>query len=365
MRVTRSILLASAFLSVATATYGQQINTKKLLEDYSLQLFQENATGYMGPLVIVSNVGANHGFFNSATISKRDEWTFRFSLQTMMAWVRDDQRSYTAYLPLDDRKTDGAEVAVFKQIMRGAVATGELKQTVRSSTVFGSEGENFPIPKDYIRRNFPWIDSATLATLPDEFTLTAGTNKDFVFAGVPQFEIGTWKNTEGLIRYIPPIEYDTTIGKFSFFGIALRHSISNWLDDPPVELAAQFGYQYSTLDNFVGATQARLRAWTNMLTFNIHASRRFGWIEPYLGLSIEHLTSKGSYRFTLPKSMVDQIGYDIDPQTAHISLDDTAFKATVGALMSYGKFEGYISAGISKHFILGIGLGYKVISGSE
>ncbi len=314
----------------------------------------------MGPLVIVANVGANDGFFNSAHVPKENELHFNFSIRTMMAWVRDDQRTYTGTLPLEPDPRDDSQMQLFKTLLRGAVETGELETSVTSATVFGETGDFFHIPKAYIQQMIPFIPDSILRTLPDSIQLTNGSNQSFVFAGVPQLTIGTFMSTQMLLRYIPPITFDTAVGKFSFFGIALKHAFTNWIHKPLFDAAIQMRYQHSTIDNYVGKTRAHLQATTNMWSVNLHASRRFNFIEPYIGLSYEHLSSTGSYTFTLPKSVVDQIGYDISPQVAHIALSDNAVKLTLGVTGHLGPVEAFISAGISKQFILGAGLAVNI-----
>jgi hypothetical protein len=338
-----------------------QATMKALLEEYSLQLFGENAQGFMSPLVIVSNVGANHGFFNSAAMPKDDRLNLRFSVQTVYAWVRDDQRSYTGAVPYDSRDTDSETLKAFKLlVLQPAVRDGKLNPHPVTATAFGGAGTFFRIPKEYLF----FLPDSVKRYLPDSLQLTSGTSQRFVFAGVPQLAIGTYKNTDLLVRYIPPVTFDTAVGKFSFFGIAARHSVSNWFnagegyDGLPLDLAVQVAWQHSTIDNTVGDTRAQLASATDMYTLNVHASRRFDWIEPYAGLSVEHLRSSGSYTFTLPKNIVDQIGYDISPQKALIHLDDTAIKLTLGVTAHLGPVQAFASAGISKHFILGAGLSY-------
>ncbi len=346
-----------------------QFDTKALLEDYSRELFEANATGFMSPLVIVSNVGANDAFYNGAYVPKENSLYFDISVRSMLAFVIDDERSFTGRLPLADKPNPYpalseewlrvVQLNYFKAQLRGAVAAGELETEVRTATVFGGKGNGFTIPKDYIRENVAGIDSATLARLPSQLSLTDGTNQDQVIAAVPQLTIGSYYSTEMLLRYIPPVVFDENIGKFSFFGIAVKHAFTNWLDDPPFDAAVQLGFQTSSITNEVGVTRAKLEAETDLIAVNLHASRRFSWLEPYVGVSFESLSSEGSYTFTLPQNIKDEIGYDIDPQTVPVALSDNAFKATLGVTAHVGPLKVFVSTGIAKHMIFSGGLGYR------
>jgi hypothetical protein len=247
----------------------------------------------------------------------------------------------------------------FKTVLQGAVQAGELETRVTTATVFGSEGSGFTIPKEYIRQNFSGIDSITLARLPSQLALTPGTNQDYVIAAVPQLTIGSYYSTEILLRYVPPVVFDKNIGKFSFFGIAAKHAFTNWFEQSPVDAAVQIGFQHSTLTNEVGVTKAKLEAVTDLMAFNIHASRRFDWIEPYAGFSYESLSSEGSYTFTLPANVKEEIGYDIDPQTVPVSLEDNAVKLTIGVTGYAGPLQIFASTGIAKHLIFSGGIAYR------
>ena len=357
-RLVLTVLAILTLSSPAARAQFDQAAMKELLSQFSLQLFGENAQGFMGPLVIVSNVGANHGFFNSARMPKENTLHFQFSIQTVYSWVRDDQRTYVGKIPYDVRPGDGLTLQLFKQLcMQPAVANGDMPATLESATVFGGAGALLPIPKKYLKNYLLLLgqDTTSLNLLPDVFPLTAGTNQKNVFGIVPQLNIGTFHSTDMLLRFIPPIEFDTAVGAFSFFGVAVRHGFTNWFRRMPFDAAVQVSYQRSTIENEVGLTRAKLAANTDMFSVNVHASKRFNWFEPYLGISFEYLHSSGTYIFTLPANVVDDIGYDIDPQTAHISLSDRAVKLTLGTLFHIGPADVFVSAGISKHFILGGG----------
>jgi len=367
------ILTILAFVLLFPLPLSAQVNidTKALLEDYSRELFEANAEGFMSPLVIVSNVGANDAFYNHAYIPRDNEFYFEISLRAMAAFVVDEERMFEAVLPLDNTPNPYDPISEFEQWsrvlqlnyfkaqLREAEVDGALKTRVNTATVFGGEGSGFVIPKEYLSANVQGIDSATLASLPSQLALTSGTNQNYVAAAVPQLTIGSLWNSEMLLRYIPPVVFDVNVGRFSFFGLAIKHAFTNWFDDPYFDAAVQAGFQHSTIDNEVGLTKAKLEAETDLFAFNIHASKRFGMIEPYVGVSYETLNSDGSYTFTLPQNIKDEIGYDIDPQTVPVTLSDDALKATFGITAHVGPLQFFASTGLTKHLIFSGGLVYR------
>jgi hypothetical protein len=365
-----SLILLLLLVQAMWKTNAQvSFNTKWLLEDYSREMFAKNASGFMGPLVIVTNVGANDAFYNSAYIPKTNGFYFDFSVRTMFAFVSASEQTYTSVLPLELQQNNPypvlseqwsriVQLNLFKQQLQGAADAGLLETRVKTATVFGGQGASFNIPKDYIREH-TGIDSATMAGLPDVYDLTPGINQKFVAAAVPQLTVGALYNTEALIRYIPPVILDVNIGKVSFFGIAMKHAFTNWLQDVPCDAALQIGFQYTTIRNEVGVTKAKLESNTNLFAVNLQASRRWQWIEPYIGVSYESLRSTGSYTFTLPANIKQQIGYDIDPQTVPVTLSDDAVKATLGVTAHVFQFYAFASFGVSKHLIYSGGVGYR------
>ena len=84
-----------------------------------------------------------------------------------------------------------------------------------------------------------------------------------------------------------------------------------------------------------------------------------------MGLSYETLRSNGSYTFTLPQGIKDEIGYDIDPQTVDLSLQDNAWKASLGLSAYIGSVHAFASMGIAKHLIFSAGFGYRFDSHPE
>ncbi len=369
MRIATIAFVLLLGTSAALNAQTVQIDTKALLEDYSRELFSANATGFMSPLVIVSNVGANDAFYNRAFVPKENRFYVDVSVRSMMAWVLDEERSFEAVLPLDDQPNPHPilspewvrvfQLNYFKAQLRGAVAAGELETRVQTATVFGGAGSGFTIPKDYIRENVAGIDSLTLSRLPSQLALTAGTNQDMVVAAVPQITIGSYYSTELLLRYIPPVVFDENVGKFSFYGVAVKHAFTNWLDNPPFDAAVQVGFQHSRITNEVGVTKAKLEASTDLFAINVHASRRWDWIEPYIGFSFESLSSEGSYTFTLPANIKEEIGYDIDPQTVPVSLEDEAIKGTIGVTGHVGSAQIFAGMGIAKHLIFSGGVAWR------
>ncbi|MCK4412813.1 MAG: hypothetical protein KAY32_04650 [Candidatus Eisenbacteria sp.] len=95
----------------------------------------------------------------------------------------------------------------------------------------------------------------------------------------PQISLGTVMGTRATLRYMAADLGDAELGDFSYYGVGAQHSISQWFDDFPVDLAAGFFFQGLTIgDGVVDASTLHL---------NLTASRQYGIIQPYVGVGYD------------------------------------------------------------------------------
>lgn len=311
----------------------------------SKELFDRNSIPFMEPLVTTVNATSNARFFRQAAIPQSPERPYvRFGVHSMLGFVRDDQRTYRPTLPTLAqpveytkyieyrnnqfvlRDTVGLAVDLVKRLFHKSVDSGHVRVPSEAPTVFGYAPTTIEIDREYLLylvRNDPefaplyallpettrqLVDSLLLK-LPSALSLPPGQNMHTIVAAVPQLEIGALWGTELLVRYIPPVVFDQNIGRFSFWGIGLRHSISQYFRDPFLDVAVQVGYQGTLLRKSVGVTNAQLDARGEFLLANIHASRRFdGIVDVYTGIGYEQLVARSSYRYTLPQELQIQLG---------------------------------------------------------
>jgi hypothetical protein len=212
---------------------------------------------------------------------------------------------------------------------------------------------------------------STITGLPNYLTLARGANVNTVVAGVPQIEIGSFMGTELLLRFIPQIKYDTVVGKFSFWGIGIKHSINQYWENAPFNLAAQFVYQGSSIENSVGATNSQLSANTTIMGFNIQASKEWEGFNFYSGFAYEQINIDTKFTFYLPKELQRQLGLlpldsddprppmypgDQRPQFTSAMFKDNAVKFTMGISKTFGSLGVCLDYNISKFNILTLGL---------
>ncbi len=105
---------------------------------------------------------------------------------------------------------------------------------------------------------------------------------------VPQISVGSFAGTQLVGRFIAVKLGKADIGDLKLFGIGARHSISQYFNQPPVDLAVSGMYQkFKVGSKLVDA---------NALTLGAQASKSYGVLEPYLGLSYDSFKTKVEYK---------------------------------------------------------------------
>jgi hypothetical protein len=103
----------------------------------------------------------------------------------------------------------------------------------------------------------------------------------------PQISVGSFMGTRALFRYVGFDLGDTEFGQFSYYGVGAQHSVSQWIDGLPVDLAAGVFFQnFDIGDGIVDARTTQL-----MLT----ASKDFNYFQPYGGIGLDTVKIDAEY----------------------------------------------------------------------
>lgn len=414
----------------------------------SKDIFDLNGVPFMKPLVQAINATANARFFSSAYVPTNVEKPYyRISLNGMAGLVREDMKTYVPTMPQEQyqdttalkyvtvglvngtigiTKIDTSNLIryLFKTLIydgiNGAVdkngnpviTKGTLKTPERAATILGNLNRDFDLNGDTLVKiasnrinilnsnsfgvkvvNQALQDTINniLRKLPYKLTLPSGGNFSSLIAGVPQIEIGSYYGTEVLIRFIPPVDMGTTIGKFSFYGLGLKHSISQYFDDPSFNMAVQAVYQATTLTNKVGVTNSQLQANAKIFNLNIHASKKIqDWFDVYCGFSYENVNIESKFTYKLSQEVQLNVGLlyndprwslaKTDPnyvappvvvepspgypgdqvtQESSLILKDNNYKLVLGLHKEIGNIGIALDANISKFNILSAGIYYR------
>lgn len=300
-------------------------------------VFETNATPFIQPMVNTINATSNARFYTNAYIPTDNNKPYvRVSANGMVGYITEDQRWYKPEIRFGDSvniileltkygrvvitpngpryeigdsysDTLGLATMLVTELLRSSNDSGFIELPDSAATLFGSKPDNkvvLPTTDQLITvlRGLPafaLLDSAGRASIEGlltdvkfigSITLPPGANMSTIVAAVPQIEIGALYGTELMIRYVPPVQFDRNVGAFSFWGVGLRHSLSQYFPERWFDLAVQGVYQGTWLENTVGFTESKLDANATIFSGNLHASKNL-WdnLDIYTGIAYEYI----------------------------------------------------------------------------
>lgn len=389
-------------------------NTVNLARAFGRDIFELNGVPYLQPLVETLNATSNSRFFNQAFVPQSvDKPYFRIGIHSMLGFVREDMKTYTPAMPAEQldmnelskyvdidiinqkvniKDTAGLMYYALKTILFDGIQQGKINVPKTSATILGQQDAIFYLPHgtmdSLVREHFvfPFLPKSfqdtllnTVANFPDKFSLPPGANMNTIFAGVPQFEIGSIWGTEMLIRFIPPVDMGENIGDFAFWGFGLKHSISQYFGERYFDLAVQAVYQGTHLENKIGVTNSDLKADATFWDFNIHTSKAFfdDKLNFYAGFSYELFNINSNFTYFIPVETQWRLGLlegkyihpngptdsifvimppdpargfpgDTMPQTSNMRIANTNFKFVFGLAYKIGPVAVFLDYNISK-----------------
>lgn len=426
MRFTLLIFLTFLFVLMQSPSQVIQYprastQTILLARALSRDIFELNGIPYLQPLAEVINTTSNSRLFSTAFVPKGDKrFYIRISLNGMYGIVPNNKKEYSPVLPNEPMNleklaryvdfsntqqpkvidTAGLIYYVFRTVTFDGIQKGSLQAPLKAPTILGYGEVDLVFPHDtlvsLVENNplYPLLpeiyrDSIlkTIANFPEVFALPRGLNIKQIGAGIPQLEIGSLYGTELLIRFITQINLGKNIGQFSFWGIGIKHAISQYVPNPFVNVSFQIVRQGSRLTNRIGVTNAELISNAKFWSANLHLSKRVNKnLEFFSGFSFENLEINSDYTFYLPAEVQYQLGlyYHYDngtpedytddylapnpdlgytgdpypPMNKNVVVRDNNWKWTIGAIGNFGAFSIFGDFSISKINIFSFGLMY-------
>lgn len=403
-----------------------------LARSLSRDIFELNGVPYLQPMVEVVNTTANARFFSSADIPPMTKTFYiKLSINGMLGFVPSNKKEYAPTLPVEPydpndansllaklspyltidyssfppkvnvKDTGGLIYTAFKMLMYDGVTKGKLQIPEKAPTILGEGKKSLYFNRDTIRSLlnenpiFSLLPPALRDTIfksienfPENFDLPQGLNISRILAGIPQIEIGSLYGTELTLRFIPRIDLGKNIGKFTFWGLGLRHSLSQYVPNPYVDFAVQVAYQGTNLRNTIGVTNAELNANANFFNANVHFSKKISKnFELFSGISYEYININTDFTYYLPITVQYQLGliylddngtpdnfsddyfrknpelgYNGDPygsMNKNVIISDKNIKFTIGGILKLGNFSAFADYNFGKIDILSFGILYK------
>ncbi len=354
----RSILLFTALLVLFTSYSAHSSD----FEDELRRLAEENGKLYVGPAATAFGTGMNSGLYHTAKTHK----LFGFDVGVKMAYtiISDDDKTFDWVLG-DQITIDAPDAGLPddeltlnpKNIYTGDLSTPTLfgEDQAPEFQPLGAEDEIVDALRNAGKTDQE-IDQLRQSEKLDEMvnrvpTLygVQGFNIDGVPLAIPQVSVGLIMSTEVMLRWIPEIDFGD-YGKFNYFGIGVKHSLSQYIPVPmfPVSISGQFAYQSLTLGDILESSH---------IAFGVHASKTLGIglsVTPYLGLAYESSTVSVAYEVTGTNSMLDgqNISFEIEGDNNFRMTGGLRFGLpliTINADYSLGAYQA-VTAGIGITF---------------
>ncbi len=303
----KQIILAGFVLLCFSLIFAETIEEK-------LQKFgTDGAKGYIQPLVNTMGANLNTGFYNSAKVLKpfRPQLTFNIMLT-----------------PIPSKG---------KKFILNRPDTIYAEPYLETSTIFGDETGNT------FHGNTYYTQQVTDITLP------GGVNTDVMPLVIPQLALGLPFGNEIQLRYLPKYKVNDDFGNIEFFGIGLKHSVSQYLPLFPVDIAVQGFYQSITLGDILDI---------KALALNAQVSKKLLFLTLYGGLGWENTTMDAKYTFI--QETIDPVSYqsNFTPIPISLSLEaENSVRATAGMRLSLLFLKLYADYSIAAYNTANIGVG--------
>jgi hypothetical protein len=290
-------LLAAMMLLAA----GAQAQTD--LENVIKQQSSQTVAGYLQPLVDMFGANMHAGYYHNAYVPVSG-FSIGFDIIAMGSVVQDAQKKYMANTP-------------------AGFNPGEFE----TSTVFGGKGTTVP------HKTVPGL----------EFKGSDGIINTSMFPlAVPQLRIGSLYGTEVLLRFaIIPEMNDGAIPVTTLWGVGANHSLSQYIPNSPLDIAAGFFYDSFTMGDIINFKG---------MTANLHASKSIKILLLYGGVAWEKSTMNLTYNSS-DTSVREEVNLDLTGANT--------FRFTMGVGISLGIFKIFADAnfGSITHYSGGIGFG--------
>lgn len=228
-------------------TKAQKIND--LVSKYG----SHNGKGYLQPLADAFGANINSGFYHTANISAG--FHMSLTVEAMAAFVPNDKKKFTAT----------TEDPFYPTTMTQAPT---IFGSVDPVSVSGVGGTAYVFPGGLNAKNFP--------------------------LAVPQLTVGSVLGTEATLRYVD-VKVSSDVGTVKLLGGGVRHSISQYLREFPLDLSVGFFIQKFDVGEIISA---------NATLIGAQASYPVGILTLYGGTGYE-------------KSSMD-VSYDSDTDTTKV-----------------------------------------------
>ncbi len=308
-------------LVLCLALIGSQTQAQTLDETMT-KLAGSAASAYVNPIVTGFGADLNGGWFHKAPKAEMYGFDLEFGVVAMGTFPGDAAKTIPAGTQglfrftggpvgsnsqaeqiaeqIDGWNTNPVIIANQQNII-DKIAGTDFTVGITGGTIVGSKTDTIKIvfpdqTVDFGSPIGPRHVSGSSVAIPDVAGLLE--NVSVIPLAAPQLSIGTIAGTQLTFRYLPSVQLNTDIGKFSYFGFGIQHNPGLWLATPlPVDIAVSFFTQKLSVGTLFT---------TKATAFGVNVSKRFGPgalnITPYAGFMLESSTMTFDYTAQITNS---------------------------------------------------------------
>jgi hypothetical protein len=259
----------------------------------------ENGQRFMQPLADALVANLNSGLYCTAAIPSSG-FEISVGIEGMYAPIGSDAKTFEA-------TTEG----FFSPV-----------QTAQAPTIFG-DTEGLSVTGT----------GGTVYSFPGGFAV------DNLPIAVPQITIGAFRGTEATLRFATA-NTEEEIGKIDLLGFGLRHSISQYLPNAPVDIAAGFFWQSFKIGDIMDA---------RALSLGVQSSYTRGVLTAYAGLAYESGSLKLDYTQEVAGENLN-ISFDLDAANT--------IRGTLGLTLNLKVVRLHADYSLASQSALAVGLGF-------
>jgi len=302
------------------------------------QFGKDNGIVYVKPLVTAFGTTMNTGLFNTAKVLK--PFTSGLNVNMMVAFIPKEDKTFLPTRP---------DIYIVNPIDTTQVIYLYEEPTEESATVFGDEG--IIIEANSALDDIPGMQNATSEL---EIQMPNGADLPAVPFLMPQFNLGLPFGNEIMVRGFPKVEINKDVGDFGFWGVGIKHSVSQYIPLIPIDIAVHADYQ----NLYVG----------EILTFsnfnaNLEVSKKLLMWTFYTGVGYDKTNVSAEYTYEYTTLVEDEnIPGLYEPETSeqNIKFDvdgENEMRMTAGFRFSVLLLKLYADYTISKYPVFNAGIG--------
>jgi len=361
MKQFRFLVITLVALSLTLVSQAQES-----LQDALKNLGQDVAQAYVQPIASGFGADLNSGWLYRAPQVTTFGFDLDFGVVAMGSFMPNDAKTInkSAQFQFSVAEVDQITSSISDTTVRGNVRdylySHPLTVTVTGATVVGSKSDSLKVMFSGGEFTDP-VTSQTVNLNPQNVTLPVGGLLEDIpllpFAAI-QGSIGTVYGTKAVFRFLPELEIDAKVGKFSYFGFGIQHNPFMWIPvpEPPVDVSLGFFTQNMKVGSILD-TKATL--------FGLQASKTFGPgalnVTPYAGVSFESSSMTVSYTFDAPDpNPASPPGSKIQTPVSFTLTGDNSARLTLGLSFKLAIFKLNADYNIAKYNTFSAGFGFII-----